>query len=122
MPNRIENRMANRKPACRQAGGDMANVWGLFLPFAIFLLPFVMPFAASQAPAAPAAAPSSDMTLLELESKFQREKTEYLQQNILDKILGPGKAVVIVEVEMALESRATEMGMEKRKSEKKKNE
>ena len=62
------------------------------------------------------------MALIDQESKFQREKTEYLQDNILDKILGPGKAVVIVDVEMGLESRATEMGMAKGQSAKKKNE
>src|SRR5262249_39781834 len=39
-----------------------------------------------------------------------------------DKILGPGKAVVIVDVEMGLESRASEMGMGKSQSAKKKNE
>ncbi len=78
---------------------------------------------AATSPAAPAAAPpSNDMLLLEQESKFQKDKTEYLQQNILDKILGPGKAVVIVDVEMGLESRNTEMGMEKKKNDKKKNE
>jgi flagellar motor switch protein FliG len=73
---------------------------------------------------APAAMPalSPDMYLLEQESKFEREKTEYLQQNILDKVLGPGRAVVIVDVEMGLETKAMEMGMEKKKNTKKKNE
>src|ERR1043166_5603085 len=80
---------------------------------------FRMGFAAAPG-AAPAASP--DLTLLEQESKFETEKTRYLQENILDKILGPGKAVVIVNVEMGLESRASEMGMSKGKSDKKKNE
>ena len=62
------------------------------------------------------------MFLLDQESKFEREKTDYLQQNILDKILGPGKAVVIVDVEMGLQSRDTQMGMEKKNTDKKKNE
>ena len=78
----------------------------------------------SAAPAAaPAVAPgmSADMVLLDQESKFAREKTQYLQENILDKILGPGKAVVIVDVEMGLESRNAEMAMGKSKSDKKKN-
>ena len=74
------------------------------------------------APAAAETGMSPDMVLLEQESKFEREKTQYLQENVLDKILGPGKAVVIVDVEMGLESRATEMGMGKKKSDKKKNE
>ncbi len=62
------------------------------------------------------------MMLLEQESKFEKEKTEYLQQNVIDKILGPGRAVVIVDVEMGLQTRVTEMGMEKKNSNKKKNE
>jgi flagellar motor switch protein FliG len=74
---------------------------------------------AIQQQAAPTPTMSNDMFLLEQESKFQKEKTEYLQQNVLDKILGPGKAVVIVEVEMSLESRNVEMGMGKKKSDKK---
>jgi flagellar motor switch protein FliG len=72
-----------------------------------------MPLAAEQSP---------DMMLLEQESKFEREKTEYLQQNVLDKILGQGKAVVVVDVDMGLESRAADMSMGKSKSDKKKNE
>src|SRR4029077_7491703 len=72
--------------------------------------------------AAPASNGAPDMILLAQDSKFEREKTQYLQENILDKILGPGKAVVIVDVEMGLESGASEMGMGKSKSDKKKNE
>lgn len=90
-----------------------------FLFFALGPLVFVLA-GASAAPPAPAA--SADMTLLEQESAFEREKTRYLQENILDKILGPGKAVVIVDVEMGMESRTVEMDMGKKKSDKKKNE
>lgn len=78
--------------------------------------------AASAAPAAAPASTSPDMMLLEQESKFEQEKAQYIQQNILDKIMGPDKAVVYVNVEMGLESRTVEMGMEKKKSDKKKNE
>ncbi len=77
---------------------------------------------AAGAPVAQAPAPSADMLILEQESRFEREKTEYLQQNILDKILGPGRAVVIVDVEMGLQSRTTDMEMNKKKNDKKKNE
>ena len=55
------------------------------------------------------------------ESKFQKEKTQYLQDNVLDKILGPGKAVVIVDVEMGLEGKAMTMDMGKNKTDKKNN-
>lgn len=75
---------------------------------------------AAPAPAAPQQSP--DMFLLEQESKFEKEKTEYLQQNILDKVLGPGRAVVIVDVEMGLQTRVAEMGMGKKKTDKKANE
>src|SRR6266567_1218990 len=73
------------------------------------------------AAAAAAEGASSDMMLLEQESKFEREKTQYLQENVLDKILGPGKAVVIVDVEMGLETRNAEMAMGKSKLDKQKN-
>jgi len=62
------------------------------------------------------------MIILDQEAKFQTEKTQYLQQNILDKILGVGKAVVIVDVEMGLEAKNMTMDMGKSKSDKKKNE
>jgi hypothetical protein len=62
------------------------------------------------------------MQLLDQESKFEKEKTEYLQQNVIDKILGVGKAVVIVDVEMGLESKSTQMGMGKSNVDKKKKE
>jgi len=90
----------------------------LVLSFAIFSIRFAIPLDAAD----PAPAPSPAMALLEQESKFEREKTEYLQQNVLDKILGPGQGVVIVDVEMALVSRAVDMGMDKKKSDLKKNE
>ena len=74
------------------------------------------------APAQQASAPATpDALLLDQESKFQREKTEYLQDNVIDKILGPGRAVVIVDVEMGLQSREMTMGMGKNKNDKKKN-
>jgi flagellar motor switch protein FliG len=84
-----------------------------------------LPVVINQIPTASAAAPQGsapDMILLDQESKFEREKTQYLQENILDKILGPGKAVVIVDVEMGLETRSSEMEMGKKKNDKKKNE
>jgi len=89
----------------------------------MFLLSSSLLWAAPQAPApAPAQSSSPDSLLLDQESKFQSEKTQYLQENVIDKILGPGKAVVIVDVEMGLETRAMTMEMGKNKSNKKKNE
>jgi flagellar motor switch protein FliG len=98
----------------RFSGGDGARLVAL-----IFALTSLWPRFAAVHAAEPSVSP--DMALLDQESKFEREKTEYLQENVLDKILGPGKAVVIVDVEMGLESRNTEMGMSKGKSDKKKN-
>ncbi len=88
--------------------------------FASFLFTGGVLWSAANPQPAPASGQTPDLFLLEQESNFEREKTEYLQQNILDKILGPGKAVVIVDVEMGLESRDTQMGMEKKKTDKKK--
>lgn len=76
-------------------------------------------WAADPSPSTIAASP--EMFLLEQETKFEREKAEYLQQNVLDKILGPGNAVVIVDVELGLESRTVQMGMEKQKGDVKKS-
>ncbi len=95
---------------------------GICLLFLLSLLWAVRSVALGASTPAQQTGSSPDMMLLEQESKFEREKTEYLQQNILDKILGPGKAVVIVDVEMGMESRDMTMGMEKKKSDKKKNE
>src|SRR5579872_6121060 len=85
--------------------------------FSFLVLRFALPLWAADAPAS-----SPDMMLLDQESKFEREKTQYLQENILDKILGPGKAVVIIDVEMDLQSRAMDMEMGKAHNDKKKNE
>lgn len=62
----------------------------------------------------------SQMSLLEQESKFEKEKAEYLQQYVLDKILGPGRAVVIVDVLLGVETKTVKQAAKERKSEKKK--
>src|SRR5258707_779940 len=95
------------------------RLWSLTLPLWMVA---AGAFAVANEPRAAASNNAPDMALLEQESKFEREKTQYLQENILDKIIGPGKAVVIVDVEMGLESRNMEMGMGKQKSDKKRNE
>jgi tetratricopeptide (TPR) repeat protein len=59
-------------------------------------------------------------SLLDQESKFEREKADYLQQHVLDKILGVGKAVVIVEVELGVETKVTKQAAAEQKNEKKK--
>src|SRR5260370_28085163 len=103
---------------------DKRLIAGAFLALAAVVLAPMPPVAAPSpnSPAVSNGSPAPDMLLLEEESKFQREKTEYLQENILDKILGPGKAVVIVDVEMGLETRGMEMLANKKKSDKKPNE
>src|SRR5437879_392897 len=118
----MRNRAKNQRAADseRRAVTRMACFILSLVPACCLLLARLTGAAANQ-PAAPGT-PSSDMVLLEQESKFEREKTEYLQENILDKILGHGRAVVIVDVEMGLESRVMERGMGKSKSDKKKNE
>lgn len=63
---------------------------------------------------------SSQISLLEQESRFEKEKAEYLQQFVLDKILGPGRAVVIVDVLLGVETKTTKQAAKQRKAEKKK--
>jgi len=101
----------------RTENGKRKNSILRVLSYSFIVLRFAFPLFAADAPAS-----SPDMMLLDQESKFQREKSEYLQENILDKILGPGKAVVIIDVEMGLESRVMDMEMGKAHNDKKKNE
>lgn len=72
------------------------------------------------APALPGADDVSQLSLLDKEAKYEKEKAEYLQQYVLDKILGPGKAVAIVDVQLGLETRTTRQEAKERKQEKKK--
>ncbi|MFH2069967.1 MAG: hypothetical protein ABIJ11_01975, partial [Elusimicrobiota bacterium] len=45
--------------------------------------------------------------LLEQERKYEKEQAEYVQKNILDKILGEGKSSVVVDVEFELRTTKT---------------
>lgn len=60
------------------------------------------------------------MSLIEQEAKFEKEKGEYLQQYVLDKILGPGKAIVIVDIELGIETKTINQSAKEKKTEKKK--
>ncbi|MHB9155659.1 MAG: FliG C-terminal domain-containing protein [Endomicrobiales bacterium] len=62
----------------------------------------------------------SELSLLDKESRFEKEKGEYLQQYVLDKILGPGKAIVIVDVQLGIETKTMRQEARERKAEKKK--
>jgi flagellar motor switch protein FliG len=64
---------------------------------------------------------SSQLTLLDQEHKYEKEKAEYLQTFVLDKILGPGEAIAIVEVELGVETKTTRQEAKQRKAEKKKD-
>lgn len=113
MQNSTKTHNGKRITKNEKLSGHLLRILG----FSLFVLRFAFPLLAADTPAS-----SPDMMLLDQESKFEREKTEYLQENILDKILGPGKAVVIVDVEMDLQSRAMDMEMGKAHNDKKKNE
>ncbi len=63
---------------------------------------------------------TAEISLLEQESKFEKDKSDYLQQNVVDKILGPGNAVVIVDVELGIETKVTNQGAKEKKTERKK--
>lgn len=61
-----------------------------------------------------------EISLIEQELKYEKEKTEYLQRDVLDMILGPGKAIAIVDVEFGLDTTTTKTFAKERKAEKKK--
>ena len=65
--------------------------------------------------------PSTEVTLMEHKLKYEREKTEYLQKDILDRILGPDKAIPILDVEFGLDTVTTKSFAKERRAEKKKN-
>jgi tetratricopeptide (TPR) repeat protein len=63
---------------------------------------------------------SAQLSLIEQQSRYEKEKAEYLQTYVLDKIMGPGKAIVIVNVELSIETKRSQQSAQERKSEKKK--
>ncbi len=63
---------------------------------------------------------SQQNNLMDKEAKFEKDKAEYLQSFVLDKILGPGKAIVIVDVQMGTETKVTKQEANQKKSERKK--
>jgi flagellar motor switch protein FliG len=64
---------------------------------------------------------STEVTLMEHKLRYEREKTEYLQKDILDRVLGPDKAIVVVDVEFGLDTVTTRSFAKERKSEQKKD-
>lgn len=63
---------------------------------------------------------TSQMSLMEQEIKYEKDKAEYLQQFVLDKILGPEKAVVIVDIELGVETKVTKQEAQEKKTDRKK--
>jgi flagellar motor switch protein FliG len=64
------------------------------------------------------------MLLMEQKAKYERERGDYVQKNILDKILGPEKATIIIDVDMGIETitRSAEQREKKVESKKKASE
>src|SRR3989339_14493 len=67
-----------------------------------------------------AANDNPQISLMDQEIKYEKEKAEYLQTYVLDKILGPRKANVIVDVEFGLETKTVNQAAKEKKTEKKK--
>jgi len=86
-----------------------------------FLIVFAAVFltVASRFPLGWAQDDNQQNNLLDKEAKFEKEKAEYLQSFVLDKILGPGKAIVIVDVQMGTETKVIKQEANQKKSEKK---
>ena len=49
----------------------------------------------------------SPTTLLEYETKLEQQRSEYIQKNILDKIFGPNKSTVIVDITLGVKTTTT---------------
>src|SRR3989339_1938775 len=75
------------------------------------LMPLLAPGAGNDNP---------QISLMDQEVKYEKEKAEYLQTYVLDKIIGPGKANVIVDIEFGLETKTINQAAKERKTEKKK--
>lgn len=45
--------------------------------------------------------------LLEYETKMEQQRSEYVQKNILDKIFGPNRSTVIVDISLGIQTRST---------------
>lgn len=63
---------------------------------------------------------NTQVNLMEQQTKYEKEKAQYLQEYVLDKIMGPGKAIVIVDVELSVETKKVQQAANNKKSEKKK--
>lgn len=62
---------------------------------------------------------NAELTLVEQENRYEKEKAEYLQTYVLDKILGRGKAVAIVDVTLGIETITTKQAAQENKTERK---
>jgi len=62
---------------------------------------------------------TTELNLVEQESRYEKEKAEYLQTYVLDKILGRGKAVAIVDVTLGIETTTTKQAAQEQKTERK---
>src|SRR3989339_888571 len=65
-------------------------------------------------------ADNPQLQLMEQEIKYEKEKTEHIQNYILDKILGPGRGVAIVDIELGMETNVTRQAAQEKKTDAKK--
>jgi len=80
---------------------------GLFIiAFFILLLPYNF-FAQTSASRTTTEPQISPTVLLEYETKLEQQRAEYVQKNILDKIFGPNKSTVIVDVTLGVRTTTT---------------
>lgn len=90
----------------------------LFLFILIFSLVFVnLTDLYSQVSVSPNEVPPT--LLLEYETKYEKERAEYVQKNILDRILGPEKSTVIIDIILGVESKTTSQKAQDQKVESK---
>ncbi|MEN3013262.1 MAG: FliG C-terminal domain-containing protein [Endomicrobiia bacterium] len=57
----------------------------------------------------------SPIMLIEYETKLEQQKTEYVQKNILDKIFGPNKSTVMIDITLGLRTTTTKQQASEKK-------
>lgn len=57
----------------------------------------------------------SPTTLIEYEAKLEQQRTEYVQKNILDKIFGPNRSTVMIDITLGLRTTTTKQQASEKK-------
>jgi len=98
-----------------------SNKYLLPVFFLFYLLMSLSVTAFSQQSNQPPKEVQTAMFLIEQERKYEKQMTDYLQNDILDKIFGKGKSTILYDVEFELNSQATRTEAKEKALERKRN-